>query len=479
MYDAPLMPQPEATPTRAQTASNLREEVGLQLRLMVPLLGTYLADLCLFYIDHAIVGRLGAEELGAVGLSGMVFFELIIIASAILSVVGVIVGNAHGAGDMERVARAVRKGLVSCIYMSVPVMVMAWFLMDLVALTDQDPTVIELGEQYVRAALWMVPPSLGFVVLRSFVTGLSRPGVVTLVITLALPVNLALNYVLVFGKLGIPALGVAGAGYASAIVGWLMFFGLVIYVRVDSLLRRYEVFKRLLTPDRALSARIWQLGLPVAGLTVVEGSFFNLVIIAVGLFGAAALAANQIVINVVAIAWTIGMSIGEAAAVRVSQEVGNRSPVAAFRAGWLSVSLGLAAGFGFFVLLLQATPLLAGIFIDPHDPENAPVMETIRTLALLSAIMAMFDCVQVVAARCLRGLEDTWVPMLLSAAGYWVIAFPLGLVLAFGFDLGLTGLWLGFTTGVAVTAMLMLYRWYRFASRGQIPPPPASAGRTA
>ena len=120
-------------PQRATSASTLREEIRLQALLVAPLLGTYLADLCLFYIDHAIVGRLGAVELGAVGLSGMVFFELLIIASAILSVIGVIVGNAFGAGDPGLVSRAVGKGLVASAYLSLPVMIVGWYLMDLLA----------------------------------------------------------------------------------------------------------------------------------------------------------------------------------------------------------------------------------------------------------------------------------------------------------------------------------------------------------
>lgn len=450
---------------RAATASNVREELGLQLLLMGPLVGTYLADLCLFYIDHAIVGRLGADELGAVGLSGMLFFEFVIIASAVLSIIGVIVGNAFGAGDSSLVAHAVRKGLVFALGLSPPLMLLSWWMMDLLALTGQEPVIIELGEDYVRAAVWMMPAALGFVVLRSFVTGLSRPGVVTLVFTLALPVNLVLNWWLVFGGLGVPALGVAGAGYASAIVTWMMFFGLVFYINQHRFLAGYRVFSELFAPNPELTRRIWKLGLPVAGMTIIEGSFFNLVIIAVGLFGTVALAANQIVINTIAFAWTIGMSIGEAAAVRVSQEYGHRRALAATRAGWLSLGASGLCGLVFMLALLAAPSALATIFIDIDDQGNQPVMELVITLGVMGALIAFFDVVQVVAARCLRGLEDTLVPMLLTALGYWVLALPIGIVLGFVLDYGVVGLWAGMTTGLGLSCVLVVVRWQILSRR--------------
>ena len=464
MSDAPVN-----RPEQAESAANLRQEVRLQTALIIPLLGTYLADLCLFYTDHAIVGHLGPAELGAVGLAGMVFFELIIISSAILSIVGVIVGNAFGAGESETVSRAVRKGLVMAIGLSVPVMILAWYLMDLLALTGQSSEIVKLGEEYVRAALWVVPPTMAFVVLRSFVTGLSRPTVVTVIFTLAIPINFGLNWVLVYGALGVPALGIAGAGYATAIVGWLMFFALSAYIQRHVVLRRYSVFRRLWHRDRELSRRIWRLGLPVAGLTIIEGSFFNMVIIVVGLFGVAALAANQIVVNTIAVAWTIAISLGDAAAVRVAQEIGHRHRQAAYRAGWLAIGLSIVAGLVFMVLLLLAPDAVATIFLDSESPENAEVLEMVRTLGLIGAVLAFFDVIQVVAARCLRGLEDTVVPMILTAVGYWVLALPLGLMLAFWFDYGVNGLWVGLSAGVAFSGLLMIYRWHQF-TRGQKTP---------
>jgi len=239
---------------------------------------------------------------------------------------------------------------------------------------------------------------------------------------------------------------------------------LVAYIQRDPVLRAYQVFRNLRTSDPDLSRKIWRLGLPVAGLTIVEGSFFNMVIIAAGLFGAMALAANQIVINTIAVAWTLAMSIGEAAAVRVSQENGHGNIRAAHRAGWLAIGVSCVAGLAFMVLLLLTPDLVATVFLDTTSADNAQVLDAVRALGLVAAVVALFDVVQVVAARCLRGLEDTVMPMILTALGYWVFALPLGLALAFVFELGIIGLWIGLSAGIAFSGLLMIYRWYRFST---------------
>ena len=202
----------------------------------------------------------------------------------------------------------------------------------------------------------------------------------------------------------------------------------------------------------------------IVGLTIVEGSLFNIVIIATSLFGAMALAASKIVINTIAVAWTLAISIGEAAAVRVSQENGHANIRAAHRAGWLVVGASCVAGLVFIVLLLLTPDLVATVFLDTNSADNAQVLDAVRALGLVGAVVALLDVVQVVAARCLRALEDTIMPMILSAVGYWVFALPLGLALAFVFELGIIGLWIGLSTGIAFSGLLMVYRWYRFST---------------
>ena len=291
---------------------------------------------------------------------------------------------------------------------------LSWYLMELLALTGQDPRVIALGEEYVRAAVWVVPPSLGFVALRSFVVGVSRPLVITVLTVLTLPLNALFTYALVFGALGMPALGVAGAGYATSLVGWLTFVALVAYIGRHAMLREYHVFRGLMSFDHALRRRIWRLGLPVAGMTVVEGTQFQVMTLLVGLFGAVTLAAHQVVVNAVSLGFMIALGLADAAAVRVSQEMGAERPHAARRAGWIAIAGGALIGLGSAVVLWLTPELVAGVFLDLSDPANAEILEIVPVLATVGAAMAIVDLVLIVVSRCLRGLEDTVVPMVIT-----------------------------------------------------------------
>ena len=449
-----------AVPERAETAATTRDEIRLQGKLALPLIATYVAELCMWYIDQAIVGRLGGLELGAVGLAGLLFWELIFIAMAFLAIVAVIIGNAHGAGDASLVGRGMRQGLWLAVLLSVPVMVLGWFLMDLLAFTGQDPGVIALGEEYLHASVWVVPPTLGLVALRSFVVGVSRPMIITAIVVLTLPVNFVLTFLLVFGGLGIPAMGVAGAGYATSIAGWLSFLALRGYIYRDPRFRQYRLFHELLRFDRELSRYIWRLGLPVAVSTVVEGSLFQVMTVIVGVFGALTLAAHQVVINAVSLGVMIALGLAEAAAVRVSQEMGAGRKAAARRAGWIAVVGGVVIGAASAIALCLTPDQVAGVFLNLEDPLNTPVLEMTRTLAIIGAVMVIVDAVNIIVTRCLRGLHDTFVPMLIAGVGSWLVAMPLGAFLAFGLDLGAADLWWGMSLGIAATCLLMLGRWY-------------------
>ena len=446
-------------PLQAEIAHGVSDELRLQARLALPMIATYVAELCMWYVDHAIVGRLGGVELAAVGLSGLFFWQLIVIGMAILSIVGVIVGNAHGAGDVALVGRGVRQGLWSAVALSLPIMVLCWFLMDVLALTGQDPRIIALGEEYVRASVWVIPPSLGFVALRSFVVGVSRPLVITVLVFLTIPLNFLLSYGLVFGELGMPLLGVAGAGYATSVVGWLMFIALIVYIGRHATLRRYQIFRGLLSLDGVLWRRIWRLGLPVAGMTIVEGSQFQVMTLLVGLFGAVTLAAHQVVVNAVSLGFMVALGLGEAATVRVAQEMGASRPLAARRAGWMAIAGGALVGLGSAVVLWATPEIVAGVFLDLRDPDNAEIVGTVRQLALIGAAMAVVDLTLIVVGRCLRGLEDTVIPMVIIGVGSWLFAMPLGAFFAFGLGQGAAGMWWGLALGLAVTCLLMLWRW--------------------
>ncbi len=460
--------------TMATTSTaDWRRETGRTLKLALPMVGAYVAELGMWWTDQAIVGRLGADELAAAGLAGSVMFQGLMISMGLLSIVAVLVGNAFGAGRPEAVAGAVRQGLHVATLLALAVMLFTWFVPNMLALAEQPQAIVELGGIYVRAFLFGIAPMLYFMVLRSFVAGVSRPLVVTLITVAAIPLNLGINVVFVFGgtlefaglTLTMPAMGIAGAAWGSTLVNWLMLAALVADTLWMPAARRYRVFANLLRHDREEWRTIWRLGIPVGLLTFVEGAMFVAVSLLAGLIGIATLAANQITGNILGLTAMISIGIGEAAAVRVAQEVGAGRRTGARVAGFVAMGLGIAVALALAAPLLVAPDLLAAMFLDIDDPAND---ETLRVVALLCAVASLFlvfDCLQIIAARALRGLHDTVMPAWISVIGYWVLGVPLAALLAFSLGLDGAGLWLGMAAGLALAAVWLCLRFARLAAR--------------
>jgi len=460
----------------ATSAAGWRKETGRTLTLALPMVGAYVAELGMWWTDQAIVGRLGADELAAAGISGSVMFQGLMVSMGLLSIVAVLVGNAFGADKPEAVAGAVRQGLHIATVLSLVVMVFTWFVPNILELSGQSPVIVELGGQYVRAFLFGIAPMLYFTVLRGFVAGVSRPLIVTLITVAAIPLNLGINVVLVFGatlplgfgSVEIPAMGIAGAAWGSTLVNWLMLAALVADTLWMPEARPYRVLAGLLRHDRHEWRTIWRLGFPVGLLGFVEGAMFVVVSMLAGLIGIATLAANQVAGNVVGLSAMIAMGIGEAAAVRVAQEMGAARPAGARMAGFVAMGLGVVIALALAVPLLIGPELLAAMFLDIDDPANAETLRIVSVLCAIAALFLVFDCVQIITVRALRGLHDTAVPAWISVAGYWVLAVPLAALLAFSLGLEGPGLWLGMAAGLAVAAVWLCLRFSRLSARGML-----------
>lgn len=361
-----------------------------------------------------------------------------------------------------------RRNVQQCFWfafaLSFPIMLLSWHLMTLLSLIGQKAVVLSLGTEYLHTLVWCVPPVLLFTVLRYFVTGLSRPDVVTVIVVLALPVNAVLNYALVFGAVGIPAMGVAGAGLRTSIVNWLMLLVLTVYVLRSPAFSAYNIFRDCGKLDFSEWRQICRIGLPVAGDRAIGGPVFMALTVLMGLFGAAALAANHVVITVIVFSTVITVGLGDAAAVRVAQEMGASRQQAAKRAGNLTIAMGFGSAACFAVVLWLASGTIAAIFLDTGNPANGPVVALIELIAHIAAIYISFEAIKLITDRTLRGLQDTFVPMCIGAIGAWGVAIPLGALLAFALDQGPIGLWWGLTFGYATSAVLLLVRWRRLGA---------------
>ncbi|MHC8508073.1 MAG: MATE family efflux transporter [Rhodospirillales bacterium] len=439
----------------------VRFEARMLLIIAGPLIAAYLAEFAMGLTTKVIVGRLGYEALGGIGLATDLALELIVTAAALLSVVGVLVAQADGAGRRQDAGVAARQGLIIATVVGAPMTVLVWYLDIVLAWTGQSPETVAVVTPYVKPLSLSILPLLWFYVLRIFVASLAKTGAV-MVITLA---AVALNYVLclglVTGAFGMPAMGPAGAGWAKTATVVFMLAALLIYTFRTPAFRGCGLFKGRLRYDARVFGEIMRLGAPVAGVALLETSMFAAVSIFSGVIGPVALAVYHVMMAWVVIAFTTAHGLAEAGMVRVAHGMGRGRLEAARRAGLLAFVMGVV-----WLIVLAAAPLsftepLVRVFLSPEDPGYAAVLALTAQLLPLAAFFQVFDGLQVMAVMALRGLRDTVAPMWIGALGYWGFGVAGGWILAFEMDMGAAGLWWGLAVGLTVTGSLLALRFVR------------------
>jgi MATE family multidrug resistance protein len=447
------------------SAPSRRFEVRMLLVIAGPLIAAYLADFAMTLTTKAIVGRLGYRELAGIGLAGDLATEVLIILVGILSVVGVLVAQAEGAGHKEGAGTAARQGFIVATVIGVPAAILVWHLDVVLALTGQDPDVIALMGPYLHPLAFGLLPLLWFFVLRIFVASLAKTGAVLVISLVAVGLNYVMCLGLVTGSFGLPELGVAGAGWAKSVVSVFMLLALLIYIYMTPNFRGYGLFRGRINIDLGVCKEIVRLGLPVGGLVALEAALFAAVSIFSGILGAVQLATYNVIIAWVGIAFMTSHGLAEAGMVRVAHTAGRGSIAASRQAGLLTFAMGVA-----WLTLLSIIPLnfpepLVRAFLDPADPGFDAVLILTTRLLILVAFFQVFDGLQVMASLALRGLKDTIVPLWLGGIGYWVFGIAGGWVLAFPMGMDVTGLWWGMAVGLVVTGSLLALRFWMLTRR--------------
>jgi MATE family multidrug resistance protein len=443
--------------------SGIGAELRATLALAAPLAAANLAQMAMGVTDMVMVGGLGALPLAAAGLGAMLYFTGGVVLQGILSAVAPLAAHALGAGDRAAVGRIGGAGLALALLLALPFVAALTSLDGLLQWLGYDPALaVEIG-RFLRAIAWGGPAFLGFAVLRSLLAALSHTRAVMAVLVICVAGNAGLNWVLIYGHLGAPALGVAGSGYASATNQWLVLAGLALCIRVTPGLAGLHLLRRAFALSWTPMASILRLGLPIGGIMGVEVGVFLAAGILMGLLGTAALGAHQLVLNCAGISFMVPLGLGQAATVRVAYELGAGRALAARRAGFVALALGIGFMSATAVVLWSVPGAIISVYIDITDPANRDTVQIARHLIAIAALFQVFDGMQVIAAGALRGYKDTMVPMLLAGFGYWGAGFGGGWLFAFPLGYGAVGLWWGLALGLAVVAVLLTRRLHLLA----------------
>ena len=447
-----------------------RDNFVATLQLAWPMVLTNLAQTAMIVTDVVFIGRLGPQSLAASSLAVNIYHTFSFFAFGLVSAVAPMVAREKGARrhEVREIRRIVRQGLWTVIAVSIPAILLLRHGDSFLLAIGQEPALADEAGKYLRALVWALPPFLGYVVLRFFISALERPQWAFVIAIGGILLNALGNWLLIFGNWGLPAFGIVGSGLASAITTFLMFAGMAAVVTFSRRFRRYHILGHFWQPDWSRFKAIWRLGLPIGLIIAFETSVFNAAAFLMGWLGEAELAAHAIAIQIVAIAFMTPLGIAQAATVRVGLAYGAGDALAAARAGWSAFILGTGFMVPMAALLMILPQTLVGIFLDLDQPANLPVLALATSFLIVAAIFQIVDGAQVLGAGMLRGLHDTRIPMWYAAIGYWCIGIPLSAGLSQFTPLRGVGVWIGLAAGLAAVSVLMVQRWTRREQLGLI-----------
>jgi MATE family multidrug resistance protein len=442
----------------------LGAELRATLAIALPLAGAQISQVLMTMTSAAMMGRLGGESLAAGGLGAGLFFTVMLTLQGIVNAVGPLAAHARGAGEEERVGAVVAHGLFIAVALAIVGALVILNIGRLLAALGYPPALIAATRQYLDAAVWGLPGTLGFALFRSYLSAAARTLPVMVLLAACFGLNALLNWALIFGHLGLPAFGIRGAGYAIACVQWVECLGLALYAVAQPSLRRHRLAAALLRPCWREARAILRLGWPIAGIIATEVGVFTATALLAGLLGTAALAAHQVAIGVVSVTLMVPLAFSQAATVRVAIASGAGRIAAASHAGFVALSCGVGFMAVMGLVIAAAPGAIVAVYLDRGDPANATAVAIARQLLVIAAIFQVFDGTQVIAAGALRGLRDTRVPLVVGAIGYWVIGFPGGWIMAFPLGLGAPGLWWGLALALAAVGIPLTWRFHRLTA---------------
>ena len=434
----------------------MRRELGATARLATPVVLTQIGAIAMGTVDTLMVGRLGAGPLAAVAVGNGLSLTVIVLGMGTLFGLDPVVAQAYGAGRERDCGRAMRHGLVLAVLLAVPMVLLLSQGRRLMVATGQPPAVVDGAAAYIHAIVPGVLPFLVFTVFRQFLQGIGHVRPAMWIMIAANGINFAGNWILIYGNAGAPALGAAGAAWATTISRWAMAAAIAVYVFAQRDLRRYAVVAPRGVLDRVLLSRIARLGAPVGMQLAMELGVFAASSLLMGRLGTLALAGHQIALNVVSITFMIPLGLSATAAVRVGHALGRGDVPAARRAALACWLLGL--GFMACSALSVGTwrTSLARLYTQDLD-----VVAMGAALLLVGAAFQVPDGGQTIGIGALRGAADTRGPMWITIIGYWGVALPLGYLLAFEAGLGPQGVWWGLTAGLTFVATALAWRFHR------------------
>ena len=451
-------PAPVSRPARVST------EVRALLGLAFPIIISQVATTAMGFVDAVMAGRVGPRDLAAVALGNSIWIPVFLLMLGILLATTPKVAQRFGANSHQEIGPIVRQALWLALITGLCAAFILLAAEPLLHLMNVAPDLIEPCMGYLHGIASGMPAAGLYCVLRNFSDGLGRTRPSMVLGLCALALNIPINYVFIYGHLGVPAMGGVGCGWATAIVMWFMALGMVAWTWRGAVYQSSRVYSHFEWPQWAIIKRLLSVGLPIGIAVFAESSIFAVIALLIGSLGATVVAGHQIALNFSSLVFMIPYSLGMAITVRVGQALGRQQPrEARFVAG---VGMGTAlvwACISASLILLLRQQIATVYTADPM------VIEVATMLLMFAALYQFSDVIQVTAAGALRGYQDTRVTMILTLFAYWGIGLPVGYALGLtdwlGPANGPSGLWQGLIVGLTCAALMLSVRLTRSAKK--------------
>jgi len=438
------------------TSPALREGRAL-LGLLAPILLSQLSQAAFGFVDTVMAGRVSPLDLAAVALGASIWLPVVLLVTGILMATTPLVAAARGGNRLDDIPGTVHQALWLALLLGAMGIVLLNHVSPVFTLLDTPLHLRELTRQYLVAMALGLPAAAVFGVLRNYCEGMGKPMPVTIISVAGLLLNIPVNYVFIYGKLGLPAMGGVGCGWASALVVWLMALVLAAYVLLAPAFAHVRLLQQRSRPDLARMREFLTLGLPIGIAIFFEVSVFCVVAILISPLGELMVAGHQIALSVTSLLFMFPLSLAFCMTIRIGHAFGQQNLDAILltrRVGQYMMTVFACVSVAFIVL---ARHQLTALYTS-----DMAVRALAADLLLFAAAYQVVDALQVGAAGCLRGLQDTHGPMVLTMVAYWVVAMPLGytlgLTLLMGNRYGPYGFWAGLVAGLAVAAVLLNWR---------------------
>ena len=436
-------------------------EFKYSFKLALPLIASELLFACNNFIATVMIAHLGKEQLAANALVWQIYIAVEVFFMGIFFSVSIMAAQSHGAQDNHSISICFKQGLILAFIFAIPMMLIIWFAPVVLVWAKQDPVVIALSTPFFQSLIWAILPLNIMLVMHQLLIGIHKTRMVMLTSIITVPVEVFFYYGFLFGKFGLPKLGLAGIGYGLAASCFIIALCLSVYLHFSKHCKNYHLFHQWWLIEKKFLFELIRIGLPLGIMFFVEVALMAVVAIMMGILGTTVLAAYQIAYQYLMIALVIVFALTQTVTVRVGNEVGKNNRSALKLTSMVNMGISLSFMLIFSIFYIGFPKLAIGLDIDIQAPELQELVKEASTFLSIIGLLLIIDCVRLISSGSLRGLKETKFPMFVSIIGFWGIALPSSYLLAFKFGFGGAGILWGMVIGLFIAGLILLIRFHR------------------